>query len=80
MRAQIFRIQRGIDERWYVSHSSGLFKVHSFRTQVKAEEFAKRWAEAHQPSIVRVVIKGEIAKECNFGQETPGIHWHSQRL
>lgn len=77
MRATTFVIQRGLDQRWYVSYpGSGL---RSFRTQVEAEEFAKRLAKANQPSIVRVEItKGRVEKEWNFGEETPGIRWQSR--
>lgn len=67
MKAQEFRIQRGLDQRWYVSHYSGSSKVYSFPTRIKAEEFAKRWAKANQPSIVRVQVEGQIEKEWHFG-------------
>jgi len=67
MRSQEFRIQGGVDQRWYVSHSSGLFNVYCFRTQLKAEEFAKRWAIANQPSIVSVQVEEHIEKEWHFG-------------
>ena len=67
MRSQKFRMQRGVDQRWYVSHCSGLFKVYRFRAQLKAEEFAKRWATANRPSTVTVQVNGQIEKEWHFG-------------
>jgi uncharacterized protein DUF2188 len=77
MRSQLFRIQRGLDQRWYVSHYGS--KVHSFPTQLEAEEFAKRWAKANQPSIVRLEANGQIEREWKFGDDTPGIKWQTQK-
>lgn len=77
MGPQVFRIQHGLDQRWYVSSLGS--KVHSFPTQVEAEQFAKRWAKANQPSIVRMEVEGQIVSEWRFGDETPGIEWQSQK-
>jgi hypothetical protein len=71
MKALAFRVQCGLDQRWYVCHYAS--KVHSFSTQQDAEHFAKRWAMANLPSVVRVEVNGEIVKEWKFGAETPGI-------
>jgi len=76
MRYEVFCIQRGVDGRWYVSHFGST--AHSFPTQLEAEEFARRWATANQPSTVQLEFKGQIEKEWKFGDETPGIRWRSQ--
>jgi hypothetical protein len=73
----MFHIQRGLDQRWYVSYLGS--KVHSFPTQLEAQEFAKRWAKVNQPSIVRVEVDGQIEEEWKFGDETPGIKWQSRK-
>ncbi len=70
MKFHSFRIQQGLDHRWYVSHFGAT--VHSFPTQQQAEEFAKRWAKGNEPSIVRLEINGQVEKEWKFGEETPG--------
>jgi hypothetical protein len=71
MRRLAFRVQLGLDQRWYVSHFGS--KVHSFAAQEDAERFATRWAMANEPSIVCVEVKGQIIKEWTFGDATPGI-------
>jgi hypothetical protein len=77
MRSQVFRIERGIDQHWHVSHHGS--KVHSFLTRLEAEEFAKRWAKVNHPSVVRVEVNGQIEREWKFGVETPGIKWQSRQ-